>query len=152
MLTGVLPFQADSAQETMIKRLTDDPMPLVEARPDIAFPPKLQAVLDKALARDARRPLRQRDAEFGTRRRRRRWPASRCRGPAAPARISAPPRSMDTRPRDRSTVYQQAAEAAAPAEAACTAPPAAKKFPLTVLAAVGGSVVLAARGGGRGHE
>ena len=51
MLTGVLPFQADSAQETMIKRLTDDPMPLETARPDIVFPAKLQAVLDKALAR-----------------------------------------------------------------------------------------------------
>ncbi len=51
MLTGVLPFQADSAQETMIKRLTDDPMPLALARPDIAFPPGLQAVLDRALAR-----------------------------------------------------------------------------------------------------
>lgn len=51
MLTGVLPFQADSAQETMIKRLTDDPMPLATARPDITFPPRLQAVLDKALAR-----------------------------------------------------------------------------------------------------
>jgi len=51
MLTGVLPFQADSAQETMIKRLTDDPMPLQVARPDIVFPPALQAVLDKALAR-----------------------------------------------------------------------------------------------------
>jgi len=51
MLTGVLPFQADSAQETMIKRLTDEPMPLASARPDIAFPPGLQAVLDRALAR-----------------------------------------------------------------------------------------------------
>lgn len=51
MLTGVLPFQADSAQETMIKRLTDDPMPLMETRPDIAFPPALQVVLDRALAR-----------------------------------------------------------------------------------------------------
>jgi hypothetical protein len=51
MLTGVLPFQADSAQETMIKRLTDAPMPLAAARPDIAFPPGLQPVLDKALAR-----------------------------------------------------------------------------------------------------
>ena len=51
MLTGVLPFQADSAQETMIKRLTDEPMPLQVARPDIVFPAALQAVLDKALAR-----------------------------------------------------------------------------------------------------
>jgi serine/threonine-protein kinase len=51
MLTGVLPFQADTAQETMIKRLTDDPEPLAQARPDIAFPPALQAVLEHALAR-----------------------------------------------------------------------------------------------------
>jgi serine/threonine-protein kinase len=51
MLTGVLPFQADSAQETMIKRLTDEPMPLAESRPDIGFPAALQTVLDKALAR-----------------------------------------------------------------------------------------------------
>jgi hypothetical protein len=51
MLTGVLPFQADSAQETMIKRLTDDPLPLAVARPDITFPAGLQAVLDKVLAR-----------------------------------------------------------------------------------------------------
>ena len=51
MLTGVLPFEADSAQETMIKRLTDDPLPLAAARPDITFPPELQGVLDKVLAR-----------------------------------------------------------------------------------------------------
>jgi eukaryotic-like serine/threonine-protein kinase len=51
MLTGTLPFQADSAQETMIKRLTDDPLTLAAARPDIVYPPGLQTVLDKALAR-----------------------------------------------------------------------------------------------------
>ena len=38
MLTGVLPFQADSAQETMIKRLTDDPMPLAQAPPRHRLP------------------------------------------------------------------------------------------------------------------
>jgi predicted Ser/Thr protein kinase len=51
LLTGVLPFQSDTAQETMIKRLTDDPEPLAVARPDIVFPPTLQAVMDRALAR-----------------------------------------------------------------------------------------------------
>jgi serine/threonine-protein kinase len=51
MLTGSLPFQADSAQETMIKRLTDDPMRLLEAQPNIDFPSRLQEVLDKALER-----------------------------------------------------------------------------------------------------
>ena len=51
LLTGVLPFQADTSQETMIKRLTDAPEPLATARPDIVFPPRLQAVMDRALAR-----------------------------------------------------------------------------------------------------
>lgn len=51
MLTGTLPFQADSAQETMIKRLTDEPLKLAEARPDIQFPPRLQEVMDHALQR-----------------------------------------------------------------------------------------------------
>lgn len=51
MLTGTLPFQADSAQETMIKRLTDEPLKLSEVRPDIQFPPRLQEVLDHALQR-----------------------------------------------------------------------------------------------------
>lgn len=51
MLTGVLPFQAESSQEVMIKRLTDDPMRLSEALPDTDFPPALQAALDRALER-----------------------------------------------------------------------------------------------------
>ena len=51
MLTGKLPFEASSVQETMVKRLTDEPTTLALARPDLAFPPRLQAVLDRALAR-----------------------------------------------------------------------------------------------------
>ena len=51
MITGILPFEADSAQETMIKRLTDDPLPLAAACPDTHFPPGLQGVMDRALAR-----------------------------------------------------------------------------------------------------
>jgi eukaryotic-like serine/threonine-protein kinase len=51
MLTGQLPFQADSVQETMIKRLTDEPEKLAAARPDLSFPEGLQQVLDTALAR-----------------------------------------------------------------------------------------------------
>ncbi|MDH5804101.1 MAG: serine/threonine protein kinase [Gemmatimonadota bacterium] len=49
MLTGVLPFQADTAQEVMIKRLTDDPLRLNEARPGGNFPPALQQAMDRAL-------------------------------------------------------------------------------------------------------
>jgi serine/threonine protein kinase len=64
MLTGTLPFEADSAQEVMIKRLTDEPMPLEQARTDIAFPPKLQLVLNVALARQPAERY-QSAAEFG---------------------------------------------------------------------------------------
>jgi serine/threonine protein kinase len=51
MLSGKLPFEATSVQETMIKRLTDEPTKLAEARPDLSFPAGLQPVLDAALAR-----------------------------------------------------------------------------------------------------
>ncbi|MEO8200823.1 MAG: serine/threonine-protein kinase [Gemmatimonadota bacterium] len=51
MITDTLPFIADTAQETMIKRLTDEPVPLATARPDKTFPAALQPVMDKALAR-----------------------------------------------------------------------------------------------------
>jgi len=51
MLAGKLPFEATTVQETMIKRLTDEPTKLADARPDLSFPPGLQPVLDTALAR-----------------------------------------------------------------------------------------------------
>jgi eukaryotic-like serine/threonine-protein kinase len=51
MLTGTLPFQASTVQETMIKRLTDEPLELLGARPDLHFPAGLQAALDAGLAR-----------------------------------------------------------------------------------------------------
>src|SRR6185503_3221646 len=53
MLTGTLPFPSDSAQESMIMRLTDRPKPLAEMRPEISWPAEVQAVMDKALERDA---------------------------------------------------------------------------------------------------
>ena len=51
MLSGRLPFEATTVQETMIKRLTDEPTKLAEARPDLSFPAGLQPVLDTAMAR-----------------------------------------------------------------------------------------------------
>ena len=51
MLSGTLPFEATTVQETMIKRLTEEPAKLTDVRPDLAFPPGLQAVLDSALMR-----------------------------------------------------------------------------------------------------
>ncbi len=53
MLTGALPFQASTAQETMIKRLTDHPRTLAEMRPDASWPAPVQAALDRALQRKA---------------------------------------------------------------------------------------------------
>lgn len=52
MLTGTLPFEASTVQETMIKRLTDEPTTLAAARPDLSFPPGLQEALDAALTRN----------------------------------------------------------------------------------------------------
>ena len=63
-LTGQLPFQSNSAQEAMIMRLTDQPKTLAEMKPDIDWPPELQAVMDKVLARDADERY-QKSAEFG---------------------------------------------------------------------------------------
>src|SRR5438876_4224411 len=48
MFTGKLPFQGRNAQEMMIARLRDQPMPLRQLRPD------LPANLDKALGRALR--------------------------------------------------------------------------------------------------
>ncbi len=51
MLTGTLPFQADTAQEVMIKRLTHEPLKLKDALPEGTFPVALQQVMDRALQR-----------------------------------------------------------------------------------------------------
>ncbi len=63
-LTGKLPFPSNSAQEAMIMRLTDQPRTLAEMKPDVAWPEQLQAVMDRALARDAADRY-QSAAEFG---------------------------------------------------------------------------------------
>ncbi len=64
MLTGKLPFPSDSAQESMIMRLTDKPKPLAEMKGDRAWPADVQAVMDRALERDAK--LRYQNAtDFG---------------------------------------------------------------------------------------
>ena len=62
--TGTLPFPSDSQQEAMIMRLTDRPKTLGEMRPDLAWPAQLQAVMDRALARDAQSRYAS-AAEFG---------------------------------------------------------------------------------------
>ena len=54
MLTGKLPFPSETAQESMIMRLTDKPKTLAEMRPDVAWSPRVLAVMEKALERDAK--------------------------------------------------------------------------------------------------
>ncbi|PYP76986.1 MAG: hypothetical protein DMD35_16735 [Gemmatimonadetes bacterium] len=49
MLTGRLPFPSKTAQESVIMRLTEPPMRLGQMRPQIAWTPAVQAVMDKAL-------------------------------------------------------------------------------------------------------
>lgn len=50
LLTGVLPFGAGTAQETMLNHLTGRPKPLRSVRPDL--PPALEQILDRALKLD----------------------------------------------------------------------------------------------------
>jgi hypothetical protein len=53
MLTGLLPFPGSTAQTSMIMRLTERPKTLADMKPDASWPPELQAVMDKALQREA---------------------------------------------------------------------------------------------------
>jgi eukaryotic-like serine/threonine-protein kinase len=64
MMTGKLPFPADTVQESMILRLTDQPKRLLEMKSDVAWPADVQAVMDKALAREAAERY-QTASEFG---------------------------------------------------------------------------------------
>jgi len=154
MVTGVLPFQADSAQETMIKRLTDDPMPLAETRPDIDFPPKLQLVMTTALARRAEERY-QTAAEFG------RDSADTVAGMAPPStrvqpEVEGATAIMSKEELTQATKAQKASPGSAPAKPKSTAPaprrqtaptqaaPAKKSMMMPVLGGVGGVAVLGA--------
>jgi eukaryotic-like serine/threonine-protein kinase len=65
MLTGMLPFPGQTTQEALLKRLTDRPLSLAEARPDLYWPPALQTALDRALSRLASDRY-QHASEFGS--------------------------------------------------------------------------------------
>ncbi len=137
LLTGVLPFQAETSQETMIKRLTDAPEPLATARPDIVFPPRLQTVLDRALARSLAERYAS-AAEFG------RDLEAAVGGPAVPATRmdlagpSAATQLMDT---------EMALKMVKKGKGAAPAPAPEKKFPvLPVVGGVGAVGILAVIG------
>jgi serine/threonine-protein kinase len=140
MLTGTLPFQADSAQELMIKRLTDEPVPLEVSRPDLQFPPKLQLVMNTALARDPNERY-QSAAEFG-------------RDTAdAVAGLKPPQTRVDVEKHEGATQLMSHAEVALatrhqPAASVAAHPAApARKLPLVpILGGVGAVGVLAVAG------
>ena len=64
MFTGKLPFPGNTVQESMILRLTDRPRTLAEMKPEVSWTPEVQAVMDRALARDVGDRY-QNAAEFG---------------------------------------------------------------------------------------
>jgi eukaryotic-like serine/threonine-protein kinase len=53
MLTGIWPFRGKTAVDVRHAVLHDQPVPLADARPG-ALPPKLQQILDRAMAKDPR--------------------------------------------------------------------------------------------------
>jgi hypothetical protein len=53
MLTGVLPHPVMTSRQSLVQRLTAAPRALAEVRPNVAWPPRLQKVLDRALAPEA---------------------------------------------------------------------------------------------------
>jgi len=64
MFTGKLPFPAETAQESMIARLMEAPKQLADMKPDVAWTVEVQAVMDRALARNVAERY-QTAAEFG---------------------------------------------------------------------------------------
>jgi eukaryotic-like serine/threonine-protein kinase len=53
MFTGKLPFPSETVQESMIMRLVEQPRTLSQMKGDVQWPERLQAVMDRALSRDA---------------------------------------------------------------------------------------------------
>jgi serine/threonine-protein kinase len=52
MLAGKLPFPGETPEHSMVMRLTEEPLTLRAASPEVAWPAELQRVMNQALARD----------------------------------------------------------------------------------------------------
>jgi serine/threonine-protein kinase len=160
-LTGKLPFPSNSAQEAMIMRLTDQPKTLAEMRPDIEWPVELQAVMDKALARDADERY-SKASEFGRdiAKAVENMPQSVAAGAGtqvmgAPV-VAGAGKTAPVAAAVPKTRIAREAEAAPGAVSAPAAAPAKSKMPMlvgvavVVIAAIGGTVVMLKKGGAGG--
>jgi serine/threonine-protein kinase len=140
MVTGRLPFVAETAQETMIKRLTDDPIPLAQARPDGRFPAGLQAIMDRALARWPTDRYAS-AAEFG---RDVQVASGSMTGPIDTEGATQTVQAVDMKPRTVPLTRIDPA-AASLANPKPKAPPPAKRFPVMPVAV--GTLIVAVGGG-----
>jgi len=142
-LTGTLPFPSNSVQEAMIMRLTDQPKTLAEMKPEVEWPAELQAVMDKALARDAAERY-QSAAQFGRdiAKAVENMPQAVAAGaatqvmgatPAAGAKTVAAPAAAGVVPRTR--------VATSPADAGAAVAPAAAKSKMPMLVGIAAVVV-----------
>ena len=102
MVTGALPFQAGSAQETMVKRLTEAPRSLADACPEREFPAGLQSVMDRALDRNSGGRYRS-VSEFG-----------QAIEQAVSAAAEAPTNVVESRPKARTVPATRVAGAGGP--------------------------------------
>jgi serine/threonine-protein kinase len=145
MLTGSLPFTGQTTHEALLKRLTERPLSLAEARPDLVWPAPLQQVLDKALSRLAADRY-QHASEFGA------AIAAAVAGMPVDAPQSAPTRQVAATPTPAASVAATVPSPAAAAPPATANPASARErflvpaiLAIAVLALVGGALYARAR-------
>ena len=146
MLTGQLPFPSDTAQSSMIMRLTERPKTLTDMKPDTVWPEDVQAVMDRALERDA--SLRyQKARDFGRAlfAAIEHMPGNASAGVEGTMVMATPAfASRTVPPRTYATGVAAAPAAATAPIAAVVAPPAKSKVPMMI----GGALAAAALAGG----
>ncbi|HEX7978026.1 MAG TPA: protein kinase [Gemmatimonadaceae bacterium] len=127
IFTGRLPFLSKTAQESVIMRLTEPPRRLAEMRPEIPWSPAVQAVMDRALQRDAAL----------------RYPSASEFGRALSHAVREQPTSSPATPADAEPVLPPTRVSEAPAPREPAAPPVAlvrQRWP--VMASAGAIVVV----------
>jgi serine/threonine protein kinase len=166
MLTGKLPFPAETAQESMVKRLIEAPKTLGEMKPSTTWSGEVQAVMNRALERDpgsrfltatefgrelhkAVQAMTAHDATkaFTAVMPPAITPAAPPRGAPVPRSPTAPRRSTPTPVQDVPATKINPATPAAAAPAIPRRPAAQERSKMPMIAGIAG-VVLALAGGG----